>query len=192
MRHFLSSTGAYNVVNDILSSGTASVEHQLPQRHSLQQVHAWTGSLGRGLKQGARQPACWLGQGYKPDVRLGEGHLRRGRVVLGDPAPWLEGQGGAPCELTVTTTSAPCATWPPSAAGSWCVAYVPENAASVSDAPGDSAASRPAMFTCARHARPHKGAVKPMSSAHRAVLQLLSALLSWEVLKLRPGFSCSL
>lgn len=73
-------------------------------------------------------------------------------------ATWLPGHQGrvpstvqdqhAPCELTVTTTSAPADVWPPSASGSRCMAYVPANAASVSDAAGDSAASRLAMLTC--------------------------------------------
>jgi len=37
---------------------------------------------------------------------------------------------------------------------------VPANAASVSDAPGDSAASRPAMFTCVRGT----GAARPAAA----------------------------
>ena len=50
--------------------------------------------------------------------------------------------------------SAPVVTCAHSSAGSKCVAYVPANAARLSELPGDTAASRPAVFTCARIRRP--------------------------------------
>ena len=65
----------------------------------------------------------------------------------------VHGRVHAPCELTVMESSKPASAGLPATSGSWKLAYTPANADSVSALPGEIAAARPAMLTCARTPR---------------------------------------
>ena len=63
--------------------------------------------------------------------------------------------------------SAPVVTCAHSSAGSRCVAYVPAKAARLSELPGDTAASRPAVFTCVQPPPVVNDYYKTLGDEHR-------------------------
>ena len=72
-----------------------------------------------------------------------------------------EAVGYSPCALTLMAIWEPWATCPSTSPGSRCVAYVPANAASESELPGEMAASRPAVLTCTDYWKGTLQALKP-------------------------------